>query len=73
MIKRIGGCWDTKEPTAGLSGILSVDEMAGTLIGHPEPCERQLLYRRCRLETAEPQEPVREAQGNLEEENPFLL
>lgn len=36
---------DRKEPTAGFSSVLSVDEETVSLISLPESWERKLLYR----------------------------
>lgn len=46
-----------------------MNEEAVTLIGPHEPWERQLLYRRSRLETAE--EPGEGSTGKLGKEKPF--
>lgn len=55
--------------STAFSSVLSMDEEAVTLIGPHEPWERQLLYRRSRLETAE--EPGEGSTGKLGKEKPF--
>lgn len=62
----------SKEPTFGFSSILSIDEVAVTLICPYEPCAR--LHRRIKAgDSCALRSLVREAQGNLEGKNSFLL